>query len=250
MHEEPQTQFYYAMKSSYFHLSLMYDLIQLISSDYEWQKEDMTGRDDRQNEALHIAAGFDYGNYAIEYAIVSLNYGIRRNDLFHSGSVDMGRWGISYTNRFFESSFYLGIGDGEDQKEEELVAGDGAPQWEIDYVNAYNEALRKKPDFEVEYGYVRFNLAFPDVRLQPRYSLIYRLIDFDKKQYDGTPIFQYQGESLTNALYFHHDLNGGELFIDTLLSVEMTKNRSGIDDFDETSQHTYFKGGINLGLLF
>lgn len=250
VHEEPQTQLYYSMKSSYFHLSLMYDLIQLISSDYKWQKEDMKGRDDRQNETLHVAAGFDYGNYAIEFAIVDLNYGIRHDSLFHAETMDMGRWGFFYTHRLFQASLYIGNGGDEDEKEEEQVPPDDADQGLIDYYEYLNQQQQLKPDFQLQYGYARLNLAFPGLKkLQPNYSLIYKEITFDKQLYDGTPVFKYEGRALTNALYLHYDLQE-DLFIDGFISVEMTQNRSGISRFEKTSQNNYLKGGISLGLVF
>jgi len=94
IHEEPQTQLYYSMKSSYFHMSIMYDFIQLLTSDYKWQPGDLKNSDDRQNETFHIGAGFDYRNFAIEFSLADINYAVRHEGLFHSDRFNLGRWGF------------------------------------------------------------------------------------------------------------------------------------------------------------
>lgn len=253
MHEEPQTQFYYAMKSSYFHLSLMYDLIQFLTSDYKWQADDLTDNDDRQNETMHIAGGFDYGNYAVEYAIVDANYAVRHEGLFHSDHMEMGRVGLFYTHRLLRAALYIGSGDGENEEDrEKLVPEDGASQQEIDYINYLNEQLREKPDIDLLFTYYRLNLDFPTPsRLQSHYSLIYKKTEFEREANgDGVGNFIYEGESLTNALFFHYDLTEEDLFINGYISVEMTKNRSGITRFSNESQNNYVKSGISIGLVF
>jgi len=73
---------------------------------------------------------------------------------------------------------------------------------------------------------------------------------FEKKQYDGLPIFAYEGEALTNALHLSYDFPAEDLFVKGFISVEMTKNRSGIAKLSDESQNSYLKGGLSIGLVF
>ncbi len=253
VHEEPQTQFYYSMKSSYFHMSFMYDFNQLINSDYSWKEADLNSLDDRQNEKFHLAGGFDYRNYAIEIATVDLNYGVKNGDLFYSDNMQLNRTGLFYTHRLFKTSLYIGSSSGKDEREEEeLVPSDGASQAEIDYINYLNDQLKKKPKIDLKYNVYRFNLDLYYLKkFRPQYSLIYRTMKFEKtSDLNSLVNFKYESETLINSLYLKYSFSDEDLFLKGFVSLEIVKNRSGVTEFSNSSYENHFKTGISLGLKF
>ena len=103
----------------------MYDLNRLLVGDsrYKWQANDILEADYRQNEISHLGAGFDYGNFAIDYTSASINYGVRHDkDHFHSDSMNLNRSSIYYRHRLLDVELYFGIDGGRDEKEEKAVS--------------------------------------------------------------------------------------------------------------------------------
>jgi len=254
VHEEPQTQLYYSMKASYFHMSLMYDLIQEVTNKYRWQFEDLENHDDRENERLHLGGGFDYSHYALEYSLVFFNYAVRNDDLFHSRKFLLSRIGAFYSHRKIKVSLYYGFANGEDNEGEEdtLVPSDDASPEEIAYINYLNEQRDIRPDVYLRFRYYRLNLDFPSfTTLKPSYSLIYKRIKFEREpDIDGLGNFMYEGDSLTNAIYLNYEFPEEDLFLNGFVSVELTSNKRGITDLNDSSKRTYFKGGVSVGLVF
>lgn len=250
IHEEPQTQFYYSMKSSYFHMSLMYDIMRIITNDYNWQFEDLHDFDDRQNEKFHLGGGFDYGNYAIEASWGELNYAVRHKGLFQSDSFNLYRFGFFYTHRFMKASIYVGSGAENEEENEDLVPPDGASQEEIDYYDYMNKK-NYKPPVDLSYRFYRLNLDFQIFKtLNPQYSIIYKKITFEREpDLDGGGSFMYEGESLTNALYFKYEFMD-DLFLNGFVSLEKFKNKSNITQPTDNPNKDYYKSGISLGLVF
>ncbi|MCP4754472.1 MAG: hypothetical protein GY866_26620 [Proteobacteria bacterium] len=255
VHEEPQTQFYYGMKSGYFHFSFMFDLSRLLvgDDDYKWQRDDLNDIDDRQNEKMHLCGGFDWGNYAVEYAMAFVNYGVRYGDLFHSDDTNMNRVGLFYSHRLFKLALYYGFGTGENEEDErEYVASDNASQEEKDYIDYLNQQLSLKADVSLLYRYYRLNVDLSSfMTLQPKYSLIYKNTTFEREpNTDGFGNFKYQGGALTNVVYLKYDLTEEDLFFEGFLSFETANNQSGITDYTDESRNNYIKGGVNIGLVF
>ena len=252
VHEEPQTQFYYSMKSSYFHMSFMYDLNQLITSDYRWKLKDLDTFDDRQNEKMHLGGGFDYGNFSLEYSTVTLNYALRHNSLFHSDTMYLDRFGFFYTNRFVKISLYIGHNSPVDEEEELLVPEDDAKDYEIEFINSYNEELLSKQGVNMDYNYYRLNIDFASVEeFTASYSFIYKKMDFEKEpDADGLKSFIYKSESFTNAVYLDYAVKEEDIYLKGFVSVEIFKNRSGIVTYTDKLHDNYYKGGVSLGLVF
>ena len=253
LHEEPQTQFYYSMKASYFHMSFMYDLNHMITNGYRWQFEDLSRHDDRQNEKFHLGVGFDYKNFAVEYSIVDINYGIRHNELFHSDTLSLHRYGFFYTHRLIKASLYIGSSFIDEHEDEELlVPSDDAEDWEIEYINHYNDEILSQQDASIDYNFYRLNLDFSTFNnFKVCYSLIYKHLTFKKEHTaDGLKGFLYESKNLTNVLYLNYNFKEEDLFLRSFISMEMLKNRSGSDSYTNEYNYNYYKGGISVGLVF
>jgi hypothetical protein len=254
IHEEPQTQFYYHMKSSYFHFSFMFDLNQLIIKDYLWQRNDLAQYDDRQNETFHFNGGFDYGNFAFEYTLASMNYALKHDQHFYANSADMNRIGFFYSNRFVELSLYHSSSSGEEteEDEEEIVPSDGADQIEIDYIAHLNKQREQIPTYNLNYYLYRLNI---DVKLfkifKPRYSMLYKKISFNlDPDVNQKGNFKYRANSFTNVLYLKYDLTQEDLFVQGYLSFESIKSSSGILSYSSNDRINILKSGISIGLVF
>ncbi|MGK5093943.1 hypothetical protein WDW89_18260 [Deltaproteobacteria bacterium TL4] len=256
VHEEPQTQLYYSMKSSYFHMSLMYDLGRLLVGDgnYKWQLDDLKDYDDRQNEKMHIGGGFDYGNFSIEYTSADINFAVRHDDLFYSNSFSLNRTGLFYRHRLLKVAFYSGFSGGkeEDKHEKQNVASDNASEEEKAYIAYLNEQQNLAPDVRVRYQFFRLNLEFSNVKkLKPHYSMLYRNIDFELGPGSkGASNFMYEGEALTNAVYLRYELTEEDLFFEGFISIELLKNKSSTNEFTQESRNNYLKSGVSIGLVF
>lgn len=233
VHEEPQTQFYYAMKASYFHMSFMYDLNRFITSDYKWQIEDLNSYDNRENDLMHVAGGFDLGNFAIEAAIVTTKYAVRDNELFHQSGLTFIKWGLFYSHRLINSSLYFTYRANDEEVDEEATEESDK---EMIYIPMY-------------YKFYRFNLDVPSYNdIKVSYSLIYKSVDFDEEITLGD--FMYESRAITNAFYINYDFKEEDLFLKSFISYERLQNRSGLDGFTSEHKYNYFKGGIGVGLVF
>ncbi len=251
IHEEPQSQYYYGMKSGYFHMSFMFDLnmILLGNSKYKWLKDDLNNLDDRQNEVFHLSGGFDYRNYSFEFTIGEINYGLRNGDLFYSNSTSISRFGLFYNHRLLKIALYIGTGSG-DKTDNVIVPSENASDEEKAYFEQLNEEERLKNEYDLFLNYYRLNIDFLSLKsFRRKYSIIYKSIQFDKYP-GGTTTFKYEGSSLINSLYFNYDLKEEDLFFSWFISVEMTSKKSGETEFTEESQETYFKCGASIGLVF
>ena len=256
VHEEPQTQFYYSMKSGYFHFSLMYDLNRLLVGDsrYKWQANDIPEADDRQNEISHLGAGFDYGNFAIDYTSASINYGVRHDkDHFHSDSMNLNRSSIYYRHRLLDVELYFGTDGRSDEKEEkEIVTPDDASPEEEAYFEYLRQQQALEPEIKKDYLFYRFNLNLKNFEtIRPKYSLIFHRLNFKiGENSSGEGAFKYMGKSLTNALYLSSEFEEYDLLITGFLSLEMTENESGITEYTEQRKANIAKAGISFGLVF
>ncbi|MFL2807603.1 MAG: hypothetical protein ACJ0DG_00890 [bacterium] len=256
VHEEPQTQFYYAMKSGYFHFSLMYDLNRFLVGDsrYKWQANDIQESDYRQNEISHLGAGFDYGNFAVDYTTASINYGVRHNeDHFHSDSMNLNRGSIYYRHRLLDVELYFGTDGKSDEKErKEIVTPDDASPEEEAYFEYLRQQQALEPEVKKDFLFYRFNLNLKDFEtIHPKYSLIFHRFNFKiGENRSGAGAFKYSGKSLTNALYLSSEIEEYDLLINGFISIEMIENESGITEYTEQRKANIAKAGISLGLVF
>ncbi|HBJ47836.1 MAG TPA: hypothetical protein DDY69_10965, partial [Deltaproteobacteria bacterium] len=102
IHEEPQFQASYQMKSSYVHFSIMVDIsrFNIGQEKYKWSPDEMESYDDRENEIHSISGGFDYGEWSVDVSIMnSVYYAIKHDSLFHKDDIEMSKNGIFYHNR-------------------------------------------------------------------------------------------------------------------------------------------------------
>ena len=252
IHEEPQMQAYFRMKASYVHFSIMVDFSRFTmgADKYKWSKEGLESNDDRVNEIVHLAGGFDYGAFAIDVSVINfMFYAVRHEKEFHEEDMNLNRGSLSFHNRHLKAELHYGFA--EDRKASPIPLPDDASGPEEAYIEAYNEELENKPDFYADFVYYRLNLDFFTFgSLKPTYSLIYRDLDFEREQ-DGEREgeFLYASTSLTNALYLSYPLNA-ELKLSGYLSWEQVEKTYGITSLDDSSTHGYPKGGLALALLF
>ncbi len=251
-HEEPQMQAYFRMKASYLHFSIMLDFSRFTmgSEKYKWSEEDLEENDNRENEILHLAGGFDYGPFAFDISVIDiLYYAVQHESRFHQDDMNLNRGSLSFHNRYLKAELHFGVG--QDTKEPLLPLPDDVSGPEREYIEAYNEELRKKADFQANFTYYRFTLdLFGFASFRPTYSLIYKEMDFTReKDGDGLGEFVYLGKSLTNAVHVAYSLNE-ELTLSGYLSMELMEKQYGLTEPDDKSSHTYPKGGVSLALLF
>lgn len=252
IHEEPQVQAYYRLKASYVHFSIMVDInrFNMGSEKYKWTADEMEKNDNRENEILHLAGGFDYGAWSIDISITNpIYYAVQQGDNFFRNDMELNKGGIFYHNRFFRLELYHGTAT--DRKEPPIPIPDDAAPWDIAAIQVYNAIQAAKPEFFTDYLFYRLNLElFTFGEIRPIYSLIYRGIDFYReKDGDGLGEFRYKSQSLTNAVYVNYPL-GDDLKMSGYLSLEMMDREYGVSKLEEGSSHTYPKGGISLALLF
>lgn len=230
VHEEPQTQFYYAMKASYFHMYFMYDLNRFITSAYKWQKKDLHNFDNRENDLMHVGGGFDLGNFSVEFAIVNTKYAVRHDDLSHQSGLTFAKLGFFYTHRLIKASAYFMY----------------KPAADVEF-----KADETQYDLML-YRFYRLNLDLPSYNdFKVSYSMIYKTMDFDKEDNpEGLNGFMYESEGFTNAIYINYNFKEEDLFVKSFISMERLKNRSGLDAYTHEHAYNYFKAGIGVGLVF
>ena len=220
------------------------------SEKYKWSEDDLEDNDNRENEILHLAGGFDYGPFAFDVSVINiLYYAVQHDSRFHRDDMNLNRGSLSFHNRYLKAELHFGFG--QDTKEPLLPLPDDVSGPEREYIEAYNEELRKKADFQADFTYYRFTLdLFNFDSFRPTYSLIYKEMDFTReKDGDGLGEFVYLGKSLTNAVHINYSLNE-ELRLSGYLSVELMEKQYGLTELDDKSSHSYPKGGISLALLF
>ncbi len=252
VHEEPQMHFYYGLKADYVHFSIMVDFNRYIIGEdkYQWHAEDLGENDHRENDTLNVAGGFDYGNFAIDFSVWNrIQYGVRSGDNFHENSTNLNKGGLIFENRAIKAELYYGFGD--DKKKEPYPVPDDASPWEIAYIEAYNAHLAEQPAFYTDYVMGRLNLTFFSFKpFNPRYSLIYREIDFRRENNpQGEGAFRYKGTSLTNALYMEYPFDD-EISFSGFFSVELLDTSYGETSLSDSNSHVFPKGGVNFALIF
>jgi hypothetical protein len=116
IHEEPQTQIFYAFKAAYFHASVFFDPnLVLVGSKYMWRYTDFSSNDanDRWVESFLIELGFDIGNFSLQ--IVPLSVGsIGMGGKVGYRKIDQNLWRIGprFVHRLFQADVTAGTAAG------------------------------------------------------------------------------------------------------------------------------------------
>ena len=251
VHEEPQTQISYRMKSDFIHFSINYDMTRMLIGDekYHWQNEELDTLDDRWNETGHIGFGFDYHNYAIDVALLDTQYGVRYHEHFENKSVLLLRVGLSFQNRFFKTSLFYGSGISE--KEEYKEERDGDTPEEQAYLDSLYLEYQKEPEFKGIFKFYRLNLETEvsnDWNLF--YSLIIRNTDFSAEEnIEGEGMFDYQSTSITNSVYLNYVFNY-ETSMTLFTAYEMIDQDGDDSDSSDSNKFNTIKIGTSIALIF
>ena len=252
VHEEPQMHFYYRLKADYVHFAIMVDFNRYVigESKYQWHEEDLLENDHRDNDTFNVAGGFDYGYFSIDISLWNrIQYGVKVGENFFGNSINLNKMGFIFENRTLKAELYSGFGN--DQKREPFPLPDNANPWETAYIEAYNAYLAQQPEFFAKYVLYRLNFTlFSFSPFNPRYSLVYRAIRFQREpNLVGDGGFKYRGASLTNTLYMEYPLDD-EIKLSGYLSIELLENRYGLTVLTDSSNRLFPKGGVNIALIF
>ena len=256
IHEEPQTQFLYHAKSGYLHFSFFYDFSRLLLGDesYKWSPNDLNKYDNRETEMMHFAGGLDYANSSMGYSSASVTYGVRHENLNHADSFTLNSYYFLYSHRLFKGGLYYGFSSAKEKRKENSnkKIPDDASDEERAYLEYLNSQLALEPKVDVYFKFYRFNLDFTDfIDLKPRYSLIYKTINFTRGvDQNNEGEFIYKGQSFTNSIYLTKELKDEDLIFSGFFSIEFLSNKSGIKDYAKAFEMNVFKFGLNIGLVF
>ena len=246
VHEEPQTQVYYRLKSDFVHFSAMYDLSRALigESQYKWQAHELDRKDDRVNEIFHVAGGVDYAPFAIDISDTSLQYGIRYRDQFFFNRVEMAKFGIFYHDHGLKAEYHYGLASDAKPGVSEISEGN-----DEEAISEAQLELAKIPEYSTVLALHRINLAFTEWGAgRFSYSLIYRTIDFQRDaDADGEGRFKYASDSLSNGLYWKHALEN-DMGLSGFVSLENVANKAGLTQLGNSTRHAFFKGGISIEL--
>jgi hypothetical protein len=112
IHEEPQTQVFYAFKAAYFHASVFFDPnLVLVGNKYSWRYSDFSARDanDRWVESFLIELGFDLGNFSLQLVPVSVgSIGMGGKSGYLATDTNLWRLGPRYVHRWFQADVTAG----------------------------------------------------------------------------------------------------------------------------------------------
>ena len=254
IHEEPQFQAAYSMKSSYVHFDIIVDVsrFNIGQEKYKWTSDEMEAEDDRESEIFSVSGGFDYGSWAVDMTILqNVYYAVRHGKWFHREDFEKTRrYGVFYRDRITKVEFYQG--GGSDRKPELIPLKDGASPWEQAYIDEYNNYLKSIPEFHTRLNWYRLNLElFQFKTLLTRYSLIWRGLQFERKndEVNNSGAFTYASNSLTNAVYFEYPLNF-DLNLSGYLSVESIQREFEAFPGAGNVSKTYPKAGLSMAFLF
>jgi len=218
IHEEPQTQIFYAFKAAYFHASVFFDPnLVLVGEKYAWRYSDFSDNDanDRWVESFLIELGFDIGNLSMQLVPVSVaSIGMGGKVGYRKVDQNLWRLGPRFVHRRFQADVTAGTTPGN---------GD-------------------------HFTYGRANLDVPlSSHTTVGWSGIYRAISSQKDYewqttvYDFSNARAYHSSTFVNAFRVR-TLIGHRAAIEANLSVERA---SGTLDGAASSQTSIFlKGGI------
>ena len=217
VHEEPQSQAYYALKSSYIQFSGMLDpALLLLGNRYQWTKADFNAiAEDRATESSAFSLGFGLGHYVLSVYTQSIEVGLRGGDLFDRSSMALMMLGLSAQ----WPSLVL-----------EVVGGSGASG-------------------SISTSIIRANVDWlPHERAHYAFSILQRLVQ-DSYDPGSQTAFAYHGVTRTIAAYanyrFARRFEGGAFF-----SLESTNSDYGVTATINSTSAINPKGGINIAIDF
>lgn len=116
IHEEPQTQIFYAFKAAYFHASVFFDPnLVLVGSKYTWRYSDFSNNDanDRWVESFLIELGFDIGNFSLQIVPLSVgSIGMGGKVGYRKTDQDLWRIGPRFVHQLFQADITAGTASG------------------------------------------------------------------------------------------------------------------------------------------
>lgn len=219
IHDEVQTQTYYAFKGSYFHFSALFDPnIVLVGRNYRWQLDDLKITENRLNDLSWVELGFDFGNYSISFFpghVVSS--GVARGQDFHSATIVIPGIGLSYQNYLYKV---------------EILTGNGA------FVETA-EAL----EHNFQLSTLRLNVSGDWL------SNWSPMLSYIQRQFEYTGLFTLKSQSQTFALYLQRKITsritGGGYASLEQYAVESSKLNAS-----ESQSYTFPKLGLSVFLSF
>jgi hypothetical protein len=116
IHEEPQTQIFYAFKAAYFHASVFFDPnLVLVGNKYFWRYSDFADHDanDRWVESFLVELGFDLGNFSLQIVPVSVaDIGMGGRLRYRTTEENLWRVGPRFVHRRFQADVTAGTNPG------------------------------------------------------------------------------------------------------------------------------------------
>jgi len=216
VHEEPQTQVFYAFKAAYFHASVFFDPnVVLVGSKYTWRYSDFTAyrASDRWVESFLIELGFDLGNFSLQIVPVSVaEVGMGGKQAYRSPNQNMWRVGPRFAHRLFQVDVTAGA----------------------------------SPDKDIRLVFARANLDVPLSRgTRVGWSGIYRSVRTSSAWEWKTTDFinasyTYESSTWVSAFRLHTQL-GHRAGLDASLSVE---RNAGAFDGSSPDVHWFWKCGV------
>lgn len=221
-HEEPQSQFTYQFKASYFHLMAMIDPnIILVGNNYSWKQVDFDTNDIKFNDTFGFEFGFDYDAFAIGFRSQTLSYGALYDDYFTYGTSSLGSTNLSYHNHLFKIDFTSGASaDAEERKD------------------VIKNNIKSVVTTSFNFKFNRINL---DLTLFDKWLYSYSLIQ--KQSQFGTFI---NANSTTHAVYLNYKY-GPRYLLGGFIAAE-TQNVNTLNTDSKT--HFYPKLGASASLKF
>jgi hypothetical protein len=110
-HEEPQTQLFYAFKSSYFHMLAYLDpSLFLVGTNYPWKTEDIATGDAKYSSTGGFGFGFDRGAWQLGFVTSRVSLGVNPGDFFWQDTISVGKIHLTYGDLFQNFEFFSGQG--------------------------------------------------------------------------------------------------------------------------------------------
>ncbi len=227
VHEEPQNQFFYGFKASYFHMNMFADPnIALVGKNYNRKKSDFTENDFLMNEALMLELGLDFGYWSFMFFLSGLTHGslFYNDDLIQLG-ISLPRVGLSYHNHLFDLDLIFGFSQ-LNSADDDLT---------------YEEVEQGKRKFDFSTFRANLKLFLWD-KWDVQYSLLYSKLHYEGDYFAET-------KSITNVayLYYHwskrYDIGG-------YVSLESVDRSFGLTSLSESNNKLYPKFGSFISLSF
>ncbi|MCB0391188.1 MAG: hypothetical protein KDD58_07850 [Bdellovibrionales bacterium] len=222
LHEEPQTQAYYAFKSSYFHFSAMIDpSLMLVGRNYKWSDEDFDKDDDKLVSTGMIEMGLDFGKITIDmYMGNSFHVGVFTQNKLSEETFSVPMIGMSFRSHNYKVQIMGGTGEHNEELPPNL------PQ-EFIKMSGFRANL---------YLYYWKSINFT-------YSLILRNVEAQD------PRFKYESQAMTHAGYASYKLFG-RYNLGGFVSLENHNRSFGVSTPISDESSNYFKAGGFVSLSF